>query len=96
MRALLVLAVVILLMAIAGWVRFYSSTDQAGVEFDTQEMRQDVDEIGDTLKSSVEDLRNSPDDEALPADHTAPTDSEQSPSEIAPPGPNSTTPIERN
>lgn len=96
MRALLVIAVVILLMALAGWVRFYSSTDEAGVEFKTQEMREDVEQVGDTLQRSVEDVRNRPDEEVSPAESNPPADLDPSTSEPPPQDPIPSRMEERN
>ncbi len=45
MRALIFLAIVAALLAFAGWITFSSGTDRASINVETNEIRQDTQEI---------------------------------------------------
>jgi hypothetical protein len=45
MRVLIFLAIVVALLAIAGWITFNSGPDRASINLETNEIRQDTEEI---------------------------------------------------
>jgi hypothetical protein len=42
MRALLFLAVIVLVLALVGWIKFFKDQDRAGVSVETEKVRQDT------------------------------------------------------
>jgi hypothetical protein len=74
MRALIVLVVVLLLLALAGWITFNSGPDRSSINLETNEIKEDthdaiqsgadlLDEVGNEIDPS-----NSPADSSLPAE----------------------------
>lgn len=62
MRGILALVVVVLILALVGWITFGNNANEATISIDKQKVKQDVDrikqsgaELGDKLESQVEE-----------------------------------------
>jgi hypothetical protein len=70
MRVLLILAAVVLLLALAGWVSFSSGPGRSSINLETDEIRQDTSEVmetGSELLNGAEDAVAPEGDPAQPA-----------------------------
>lgn len=63
MRNLLVIAVVILVLIMAGWLKYSSQEGNPTIQIDTDEVRRDTEEIVDRGKQVVDDVRREVDSE---------------------------------
>lgn len=92
MRAILALAVVVLLMGLAGWLTFGSSPDKATINIETEEIKRDtedaVDAAEDLIESGARAITNNADENDT--DTIPPTEQDHStslPSESSTPAP---------
>jgi uncharacterized protein YxeA len=76
MKAIIIIAVILLIMIGLGWITFRDSGDATNVQFETQKMKQDteqviekgkefIDETGQRTREAVDELR---DDKGQPDD----------------------------
>jgi hypothetical protein len=73
MRALLILAAVVLLLAVAGWITFSSDAGRSSINLETEEIREDTGEVmrsgSELLQKAEEEITEEPaPDGATPAD----------------------------
>jgi hypothetical protein len=73
MRALLFLVIVIALLAFAGWLTFSSGPGRTSVNLETDEIRQDTQEI---VRSGSKILNDARDGVATPEENNEPADEE--------------------
>ena len=73
MRLLLILAAVVLLLAVAGWITFSSDSGRSSINLETDEIREDTGEMmrggSELLRDAEEEISEepAPDDSASPA-----------------------------
>ncbi|MEX0610584.1 MAG: hypothetical protein WD738_15155 [Pirellulales bacterium] len=76
MRALIILAAVVILLALVGWITFNSEPGRSSINLETEEIREDT---GEMMRSGSELLRDAKEeitDETRPDDNAAKRDAE--------------------
>ena len=70
MRLLLILAAVVLLLAVAGWITFSSDSGRSSINLETDEIRDDTGEMmrggSELLRDAEEEISEEPEDTAAP------------------------------
>jgi type IV secretory pathway VirB10-like protein len=92
MRVILILAVVVLLMALVGWIKFSNTPQQSTISIEKETIKQDTDRVVERGNEFLEDTRRATGTEAAPTTPTQPAPVEPAPStNVAPVPP----PVER-
>ncbi len=72
MRALLILLVVVLLLAVVGWIRFHDSPQRSTISIEKEEIRQDTEGMVERGNEFLENTRQAVDTDASQTDGAAP------------------------
>jgi hypothetical protein len=92
MRVILILAVVVLLMALVGWIKFSNTPQQSTISIEKETIKQDTDRVVERGNEFLEDTRRATGTEAAPTTPTQPAPVEPAPpTDVAPAPP----PVER-
>ena len=73
MRALLGIALLVVLLAIVGWVTFSTEPGRASVTVETDKIQQDVDQVSDAVRAAGDEIR----DEAADGDTQVEVDADR-------------------
>ncbi|MEQ8847446.1 hypothetical protein [Botrimarina sp.] len=64
MRAIVALLVVILVLALIGWISFSADSDRPSATIETEKIEQDIEEMGAAARAAGDDLRRAAGDAA--------------------------------